>query len=176
MTARKAEASSTSTTSASDLEKGVQTGQLPRAKRPSTIGTLLAMINNEGISSLFAGVLPALVLVANPILQVCHVLILFTLLCKIFTPLSTLQYTIFEQLKNILERRRKARVGPYDSFYLGALGKLAATTITYPYITVKSRAHVRGASKVKAGPDDGMFASFSRILEEEGWEGLVSTD
>lgn len=72
MTARKAEASSTSTTSASDLEEGVQTGQLPKAKRPSTIGTLLAMINNEGIASLFAGVLPALVLVANPILQVCR--------------------------------------------------------------------------------------------------------
>ena len=85
MTARKAEASSTSTTSASDLEKGVQTGQVPKAKRPSTIGTLLAMINNEGIASLFAGVLPALVLVANPILQVCHVLIPFTLPCKLLT-------------------------------------------------------------------------------------------
>jgi len=91
-----------------------------------------------------------------------------------YSRISNAQYTIFEQLKNLLERRRKTRIGPYDSFYLGALRKLAATTITYPYLTVKSRAHVRGASKVKAGPDEGMFASFSRILEEEGWEGLVS--
>jgi len=109
---------------------------------PSTIGTLLSIIKDEGFMRLFAGVLPALVLVINPILQ----------------------YTIFEQLKQSLEKRR--RVTPKDSFYLGALGKLAATSITYPYITVKSRAHVASGEK------EGMFNSFSRILREEGWSGL----
>lgn len=113
-------------------------------KQPSTIGTLMSMIQDEGLSSLFAGVMPALVLVINPILQ----------------------YTIFEQLKNVLERRRK--VGPTDSFYLGAIGKLLATSITYPYITVKSRAHVAG----KKAKNENMFASFQRILREEGWAGL----
>lgn len=127
-----------------DVEKG-QAAPAP-AKRPSTIGTLLKMLKEEGPSSLFAGVLPALVLVANPILQ----------------------YTIFEQLKNFVERRNKRSIGPYDSFYLGALGKLAATTITYPYLTVKSRAHVRG----KSDPSEDMFTSFNRILKEEGWSGL----
>ena len=111
---------------------------------PSTLGTLLAIIKEEGFLRLFAGVLPALVLVINPILQ----------------------YTIFEQLKNALERRR--RVTPTDSFYLGALGKLAATTITYPYITVKSRAHVATG----AGAKENMFSSFNKILNEEGWAGL----
>lgn len=111
---------------------------------PSTLGTLLKMVNEEGLSSLFSGVMPALVLVINPILQ----------------------YTIFEQLKNMVERRRK--VGPYDSFYLGAIGKLLATSITYPYITVKSRAHVAG----KDGPKDDMFTSFNKILKNEGWAGL----
>jgi len=113
-------------------------------KQPSTFGTLMAIIQDEGLSSLFAGVMPALVLVINPILQ----------------------YTIFEQLKNVLERRRK--VGPTDSFYLGAIGKLLATSITYPYITVKSRAHVAG----KNAKNENMFASFQRILKEEGWAGL----
>lgn len=118
-------------------------GDKPKKKlSPSTIGTLLAIIKDEGFMRLFAGVLPALVLVINPILQ----------------------YTIFEQLKQYLEKRR--RVTPKDSFYLGALGKLAATSITYPYITVKSRAHVAGGQK------EGMFDSFSRILREEGWAGL----
>ena len=111
---------------------------------PSTLGTLMKMVNEEGLSSLFSGVMPALVLVINPILQ----------------------YTIFEQLKNIVERRRK--VGPYDSFYLGAIGKVLATSITYPYITVKSRAHVAG----KDGPKDDMFTSFNKILKNEGWAGL----
>lgn len=90
MTTRKEEA---------DIEGG-------KKKKPSTIGTLLALIKDEGLTSLFAGVLPALVLVINPILQ----------------------YTFFEQFKNILEKRKK--VGPYDAFYLGALGKLLATTST----------------------------------------------
>lgn len=93
---------------------------------------------------LFAGVVPALVLVINPILQ----------------------YTFFEQLKNVLEKRR--RVTPTDSFYLGAMGKLLATSITYPYITVKSRMHVAG----KDGPKEDMMTSFRRIIKEEGWAGL----
>ncbi|KAL2350461.1 peroxisomal membrane protein PMP47B [Cryomyces antarcticus] len=112
-------------------------------KQPSTIGTLMSIIREEGFWRLFAGVLPALVLVINPILQ----------------------YTIFEQLKNALEKRR--RVMPRDSFYLGAIGKLLATSITYPYITVKSRAHV-----AKSGEKQGMMESFSKILKEEGWSGL----
>lgn len=99
MTARKREVADT------DVEQAG--GESKVVKRPSTIGTLMKMLNEEGFSSLFAGVLPALVLVANPILQ----------------------YTIFEQLKNILERRRKTKAGPYDSFVLGAIGKLFATTI-----------------------------------------------
>ena len=115
-----------------------------KAKAPSTIGTFIKICKEEGFSRLFAGVMPALVLVINPILQ----------------------YTIYEQLKNILEKKRRAT--PTDSFYLGALGKLLATTITYPYITVKSRMHVAG----KEGPKEDMVSSFRRILKEEGWSGL----
>lgn len=132
MTARKAES-----------EEQVLPGSKP-ARSPSTIGTLASIIRDEGVSRLFAGVMPALVLVINPILQ----------------------YTVFEQLKNILEKKR--RVTPTDAFYLGALGKLLATSITYPYITVKSRMHVAG----KDGPKEDMFTSFRRIIREEGYSGL----
>lgn len=127
----------------SESQEQVLPGATP-AKSPSTVGTLLALIREEGFARLFAGVMPALVLVINPILQ----------------------YTVFEQLKNMLERKR--RVTPTDAFYLGALGKLLATSITYPYITVKSRMHVAG----KDGPKEDMFKSFSRIVREEGWAGL----
>ncbi|KAL9076057.1 MAG: hypothetical protein Q9157_003785 [Trypethelium eluteriae] len=136
MTARKNESDLPST---SDAEKA-----RARKKAPSTIGTLMAIVKEEGFMQLFAGVLPALVLVINPILQ----------------------YTVFEQLKNVLERRK--RVTPSDSFYLGAFGKLMATGITYPYITVKSRMHVA----TKESPKEDMFSSFRRILKEEGWSGL----
>lgn len=134
MTARKGEA---------------ETDELPGgekrvAKKPSTIGTLLKLLKEEGPAALFAGVLPALVLVINPILQ----------------------YTIYEQLKNTLEKRKK--VGPRDAFYLGAIGKLLATTITYPYLTVKSRAHVA----TKDAPVQGIWKSLNKIVDEEGWGGL----
>jgi adenine nucleotide transporter 17 len=132
MTARKSE-------SGDQVLPGAQ-----KAKAPSTISTFLSIIRDEGPTRLFAGVMPALVLVINPILQ----------------------YTFFEQLKNVLEKKR--RVTPTDSFYLGALGKLLATSITYPYITVKSRMHVAG----KDGPKEDMMSTFSRILKEEGWAGL----
>lgn len=110
----------------------------------STIGTLMELLRDEGPRALFAGVLPALVLVINPILQ----------------------YTLFEQFKNILERRR--RVTPTDAFYLGALGKILATSITYPYITVKSQMHVAS----KDGPKESLNGSLKRIIKEEGYVGL----
>lgn len=116
-----------------------------KARAPGTIATLLALIRNEGPQALFNGVLPALVLVINPILQ----------------------YTLFEQLKNTVEKKR--RVTPTIAFFLGALGKLFATSITYPYITVKSQAHVAGRG---GGEKEGMSAAIRRIVKEEGYAGL----
>lgn len=115
-------------------------------KAPTTVGTLLALLREEGPQALFAGVVPALVLVINPILQ----------------------YTIFEQLKQLLEKKR--RVTPTMAFLLGALGKLFATSITYPYITVKSRMHVAG----RDGGKENMLNAMRRIIREEGYTGLYN--
>jgi adenine nucleotide transporter 17 len=104
----------------------------------------LSLIKQEGPQALFSGVVPALVLVINPILQ----------------------YTIFEQLKNILEKKK--RITPTVAFLLGALGKLFATSITYPYITVKSRMHVAG----RDGGRESMANAMKRIIREEGTVGL----
>ncbi|RPA99949.1 peroxisomal membrane protein PMP47B [Choiromyces venosus 120613-1] len=121
------------------------TGQAS-TKAPSTISTIRQLFREGGIGQFFAGVIPALVLVINPILQ----------------------YTIFEQLKNVLERRKKRSATPQDAFFLGALGKLVATALTYPYITVKSRMHVAEKSEKKRS----VFESLRKILREEGWAGL----
>ncbi|KAJ6004837.1 hypothetical protein N7540_012636 [Penicillium herquei] len=115
----------------------------PKTKA-STLSTLMELLKKDGPKGLFAGVLPALILVINPILQ----------------------YTIFEQLKNVVERRR--RMTPKDAFYLGALGKILATSITYPYITIKSRMHVAS----KDGPKESLNGTLKRIIQEEGWKGL----
>ena len=116
----------------------------PQKAPKTTVGTIAEIVQQEGPRALFAGVLPALVLVINPILQ----------------------YTIFEQLKNSLESRK--RVTPKDAFYLGALGKILATSITYPYITVKSRMHVA----TKDGPKESLNGSLKRVIKDEGYVGL----
>jgi len=126
-----------------DSDEGLLPGAKPK-KEPTTIGTLLALIKDEGPQALFSGVMPALVLVANPILQ----------------------YTIFEQLKNSLEKKK--RITPTVAFMLGALGKLFATSITYPYITVKSRMHVAGRDSKRESMLDGM----RKIVKEEGYVGF----
>ena len=69
-------------------------------------------------------------------------------------------------MKNVLERKR--RVTPKDAFYLGAIGKILATTITYPYITVKSRMHVAS----KNDPRQTLNGSLKKIINEEGYTGL----
>ncbi|KAF7533024.1 hypothetical protein G7054_g7462 [Neopestalotiopsis clavispora] len=101
------------------------------------------LLKEEGPQALFRGVVPALVLVINPILQ----------------------YTLFEQMKNVVEKKR--RITPGVAFVLGALGKLFATSITYPYITVKSQMHVAGN-----GQREGMGQAISRVIKEEGYKGL----
>ncbi|KAI5819031.1 mitochondrial carrier domain-containing protein [Pyronema omphalodes] len=115
-------------------------------KAATTFGEIRALFEEGGLKAFFAGVMPALVLVVNPILQ----------------------YTIFEQLKNLLERKKKRNLTPTDAFWLGAIGKLVATGLTYPYITVKARMHVGGAN---AG-EGGIIGSLRRIVKEEGWQGL----
>ncbi|KAF4123843.1 solute carrier family 25 (peroxisomal adenine nucleotide transporter), member 17 [Geosmithia morbida] len=109
---------------------------------PGTVATLMSLLRNEGPQALFSGVLPALVLVVNPILQ----------------------YTLFEQMKNSVEKRRP--VTPTVAFFLGALGKLFATSVTYPYITVKSQMHVATQKK------EGMTETLRRVVSQEGYAGL----
>ncbi|KAK9779332.1 putative Peroxisomal membrane protein PMP47A [Seiridium cardinale] len=124
-------------------EKGAGEPGAEKKRNPTTIGTLLALLREEGPQALFRGVVPALVLVINPILQ----------------------YTLFEQMKNVVERKR--RITPGVAFVLGALGKLFATSITYPYITVKSQMHVAGN-----GQREGMGQAISRVIKDEGYKGL----
>ncbi|PNP50808.1 hypothetical protein THARTR1_08429 [Trichoderma harzianum] len=124
-----------------DLEAGAGA---KAAKPPTTLGTLMALLKNEGPKALFAGVIPALVLVINPILQ----------------------YTLFEQMKNTVEKKRK--ITPTMAFVLGALGKLFATSVTYPYITVKSQMHVAAHSEKK----ENMSQALSRVVKDEGYSGL----
>jgi solute carrier family 25 (peroxisomal adenine nucleotide transporter), member 17 len=88
----------------------------------STFDTVRKILREEGPAGFWKGLMPALILVINPIIQ----------------------YTAFEKLKALLETRRAAAalkegikavaLSGTDFFVLGALSKLAATSITYPYM------------------------------------------
>jgi adenine nucleotide transporter 17 len=77
-------------------------------KRLGLFATAARLLRTGGPSAFLRGLGPALILVVNPVLQ----------------------YTVFEQLKNALVRRRRmaGRVGrlltDLDFFFLGAVSKL----------------------------------------------------
>ncbi|ELU41438.1 peroxisomal membrane protein [Rhizoctonia solani AG-1 IA] len=131
--------------------------QGPR-KKLGFFATIRWILRTDGPAAFWRGIGPALVLVINPILQ----------------------YTVFEQLKNALVAQRTLKLrtaklkgiptlSSLDYFLLGALSKLVATTITYPYIVIKSRmqsghAHTREYKSAWDG--------LSKIMQREGVAGL----
>lgn len=81
-----------------------------------TLKTIKNIVNKEGIKAFFSGLGPSLLLVANP----------------------ALNYGIYEKLRQVLLSKRKT-LSPLETFAIGALSKIVATTVTYPIITIKSR-------------------------------------
>ncbi|KAK9474694.1 mitochondrial carrier domain-containing protein [Dipodascopsis tothii] len=116
--------------------------QARRGAQPSALAILRDIVETDP-RALLAGITPALVLVINPVLQ----------------------YTIFEQARIRLARRRK--LTPWDAFVMGAVGKLVATVATYPYITLKSREHVYGRTR-------GLVAELRAIVGENGVRSLYA--
>jgi len=147
------------------MSQTVQTLDIPSEQQVITerlgfFDTVKSIFLKDGLGAFLRGIGPGLVLVVNPIIQ----------------------YTIFEQLKNVLIQRRTARfrtatgathvlavLSDWDFFLLGAISKLVATGLTFPYIVIKSRlqAGSPNASKYKSSLD-----GLRRILREEGIEGL----
>ncbi|KAH7914313.1 peroxisomal membrane protein PMP47B [Hygrophoropsis aurantiaca] len=129
-------------------------------KKLGIFETIQHILGKEGLAGFWRGIGPALVLVINPVLQ----------------------YTVFEQLKNLLIKRRTERMRAaggvaaavavltdWDFFFLGALSKMVATGSTYPYIVVKSRLQ---AGEANAQKYKSSLHGLATILKEEGPQGL----
>ncbi|KAK7049544.1 hypothetical protein VNI00_005575 [Paramarasmius palmivorus] len=130
----------------------------PHQKTVTKLGFIQAIhkvMEKSGIQGFWRGIGPALILTVNPVIQ----------------------YTVFEQLKNFLVKKRTARLraaglvaavvlSDFDFFILGAISKLVATLTTYPYIVVKSRLQA-GHVKYKSSVD-----GLKTIIKEEGFGGL----
>lgn len=98
-----------------------------KTSNKNTFKIMYEIYQNEGFDGLFSGLGPALILVSSPVIQ----------------------FTIFEQLKNLLIKFRKGKqlnlsnnITPIDALILGSLGKFIAILITYPYYTIRSRMHL----------------------------------
>jgi adenine nucleotide transporter 17 len=77
----------------------------------------MKIFKEEGVKGFYSGLTLALLLVSNPIIQ----------------------YTVYEKLKEKLEKARSTALTSMDFFVLGAISKLCATGLTYPSIVLKSR-------------------------------------
>jgi Mitochondrial carrier protein len=100
-----------------DPTQSPQPNGKPPIKKLSFAETVQNILAKDGVKAFWRGIGPGLILVINPVLQ----------------------YTVFEQLKNILLARRRARLraaglavaaavlSDWDFFFLGALSKLGAS-------------------------------------------------
>lgn len=91
----------------------------------STFEVMHEIFKNEGFSGLFSGIGPALILVTSPMIQ----------------------FTVFEQLKNLIVKLRRKNISSMEALLLGSFGKLVAILVTYPYYTIRSRMHLNMTSK-----------------------------
>ncbi|RHZ44454.1 hypothetical protein Glove_724g1 [Diversispora epigaea] len=117
-----------------------------KKKNLGTIETISKIIKEDGIKSFWQGVIPALILVINPIIQ----------------------YTTFEQIKAKIEKSG-IRLGNLHYFLLGAISKLIATGSTYPYIVIKSRMQLRQSTNARYRS---VYDGLQKIIRDEGFGGL----
>lgn len=138
------------------------------ANDDSFLGVAREIIREEGVTGLWLGIKPGLVLTVNP----------------------AITYGTFERVKSlILLAKTKAgsndKLTPGQAFIVGALSKTLATVVTYPYIFAKVRIQARSTD---VAPDNGSLptltgyhharskhpgaiAILSKVLQKEGVTG-----
>jgi len=142
-----------------------------KAGDDSFLGVAREIVREEGVTGLWLGLKPGLVLTVNP----------------------AITYGVFERMKGaVLLAREKVgdastSLGPGLSFALGATSKSLATVVTYPYIMAKVRIQTRqkgaeeetenGALPAPANGsarrprDEGAVDILTRVLRTEGFLG-----
>ncbi|KAF8802485.1 adenine nucleotide transporter [Phlegmacium glaucopus] len=99
---------------------------IPEVVDDSFLGVAHEIVAEEGITGLWLGLKPGLVLTINP----------------------AITYGVFERVKSLILLARgdsSTKIGPWLSFLVGALSKTLATIVTYPYIMAKVRIQARSA-------------------------------
>lgn len=124
------------------------------------------ILRDSGISGLYRGWRPSVVLCINP----------------------AISFAAFEQLKLRLLRRRglhvSSSISSFDAFILGAVAKAVATVVTFPFIRVKTMMQVQNDENDNSLSDDydgdlkinsdkkSLMQMFTSIWYKEGFHGL----
>ncbi|KZV82455.1 mitochondrial carrier [Exidia glandulosa HHB12029] len=111
------------------------------------------IIREEGVTGLWLGLKPSLVLTVNP----------------------AITYGAFERIKSLLVGNQNQKLSPWTAFALGALSKTLATVVTYPYIMAKIRVQARSDRETslpgnsgEVAPSHGAVDILRSVLKEQG--------
>lgn len=105
---------------------------------------------HEGISKLWAGTLPSLILVVNPVIQ----------------------FVVYESIKRrVLSRSLSSQPSDWTFFAIGALAKTVATVITYPLQLVQNKLR-HGSSCPELPPNAGTLRMLLHIFKKQGLRGI----
>jgi adenine nucleotide transporter 17 len=123
-----------------------------KKKKKTFFETTAAVWHENGAAGFWRGVVPSLMMVANP----------------------ALQYAFYERAGDSFLRRRKARENAMSSlkltawevFLAASFAKMGATVLTYPVLLVKTR--LQASEKKGTASYDGAFDALRRIAKEEG--------
>jgi solute carrier family 25 (peroxisomal adenine nucleotide transporter), member 17 len=157
------------------------------------VATVRELLNEEGVSGLWTGLVPALILVANPAVQyvlyeqlgyavlrstkqkrVCH--------AKQQNKLSASESSVCSTLTGATRcmihfgrlRLVSLQLTALQIFVLGAIGKTAATIVTYPWIVLKSRMQASHDQKAKGSVYSSTFDALMRTYQQDGIAGFFN--
>jgi hypothetical protein len=133
----------------------------------SLLAVAREIIREDGVTGLWLGIKPGMVLTVNP----------------------AITYGVYERLKSLLLLASSAngKLTPGTSFLIGAFSKTLATIVTYPYIMAKVRIQARSTDKDTSESEDlpggqigntkpkakqsGALSLLLRVLRKEGFVG-----
>lgn len=129
----------------------------PSTKGQGTVDTVKDLYKEAGVRGFWKGVLPSLIMVCNPAIQLM----------------------LYESMLSRLTRNRRVtsrgtkHVSATEYFLLGAVAKLGATVVTYPLLVVKSRLQARQEiAGDKSLQYTGTWDAILKMIRHEGISGF----
>ncbi|KNE54858.1 hypothetical protein AMAG_00806 [Allomyces macrogynus ATCC 38327] len=125
----------------------------PSSRRMSFKDTWNSIVREEGVTGLWKGLKPSMVLVSNP----------------------AITYGMFERLKTSMLRGQDRPLKSWEVFFIGAVAKSLATVVTYPYIMAKVRLQWKPTTKEQMEDPNlqykGAIDVLQKVLKTDGFTG-----